>query len=178
MPKQAVFQKHLSKHSSSEASQQISQAQYESLYQQSITDPDGFWAEQAEKFLSWSQPWLKVSDWDYQTGRIKWFSGAVINACYNCIDRHLATCAQQTAIIWEGDEPDESRHISYQQLHDEVAKLANWMRQQGIGKGDRVCIYMPMVVEVSYAMLACARIGAIHSVVFGGFSPDALADRS
>lgn len=173
MLEQEVYRNHLQR----EDAYQLNEQQYQALYQHSITDPDSFWAAQAEQFLTWSKPWQHVSDWDYQSGHINWFTGAEINACYNCIDRHLALRAEQTAIIWEGDEPDTSRHISYQQLHAEVARLANWMRQQGVGKGDRVCIYMPMVVEVTYAMMACARIGAIHSVVFAGFSPDALADR-
>ena len=147
------------------------------MYQASINDPDAFWAEQAAEFLSWDKPWTKVREYDFTKGEAAWFIGGKLNITYNCIDRHLETRANQTAIIWEGDSPDESTNISYQQLHSEVCKLANALKQRGIKKGDRVCIYMPMIVEASYAMLACARIGAVHSVVFGGFSPDALRDR-
>ena len=152
-------------------------ARYEEMYASSVADPDGFWAEQADSMLDWYQKWDTVSDFDYDKGEIKWFDGGKINVSYNCIDRHLATRANQTAIIWEGDNPDDSKNISYQELHDEVCKLANAMKSLGVGKGDRVCIYMPMVPEAVYSMLACARIGAIHSVVFGGFSPEALRGR-
>jgi len=150
---------------------------YEELYRASIADPDSFWAEQAEKFISWYKPWDKVSDVDFNSARISWFEGAELNVSYNCIDRHLATKAEQTAIIFEGDEPGNSRHISYQELHDEVCRFANVLKQRGVQKGDRVCIYMPMIPEVGFAMLACARIGAVHSVVFGGFSPESLKTR-
>ena len=155
----------------------ISAEQYDALYQYSIDDPDAFWAEQGLKFIDWFKVWDTVSDWDFNTGKINWFSGGQCNASYNCIDRHLATKAKQTAIIWQGDDPSASKKITYQELHDEVCKLANWLKQQGVKKGDRICIYMPMVPEVCYAMLACARIGAVHSVVFAGFSADALAGR-
>ncbi|WP_196139432.1 acetate--CoA ligase [Aliikangiella sp. G2MR2-5] len=150
---------------------------YSGEYQASIEDPDRFWAEQAEKFISWYKPWDKVSDVDYQKAKISWFEGAELNVSYNCIDRHLPEKADKTAIIFEGDEPGNSRHISYQELHDEVCKFANILKSRGVKKGDRVCIYMPMIPEVGYAMLACARIGAIHSVVFGGFSPESLKTR-
>ena len=153
------------------------QTTYESMYAQSVADPDAFWADQADKMLDWYQKWDTVSEVDYSKGQIKWFEGGKINVAYNCIDRHLEKRAEQTAIIWEGDNPDDSQHISYQLLHDEVCKLANAMKSLGVAKGDRVCIYMPMVPEAVYSMLACARIGAIHSVVFGGFSPDALRGR-
>ncbi len=155
----------------------LNEEQYKTMYQASINDPDAFWAEQAAEFLSWDKPWTKVREYDFTKGEAAWFIGGKLNITYNCIDRHLETRANQTAIIWEGDSPDESTNISYQQLHSEVCKLANALKQRGIKKGDRVCIYMPMIVEASYAMLACARIGAVHSVVFGGFSPDALRDR-
>lgn len=155
----------------------LNEEQYKTMYQASINDPDAFWAEQAAEFLSWDKPWTKVREYDFTKGEAAWFIGGKLNITYNCIDRHLETRANQTAIIWEGDSPDESTNISYQQLHSEVCKLANALKQRGIEKGDRVCIYMPMIVEASYAMLACARIGAVHSVVFGGFSPDALRDR-
>ncbi|WP_428087255.1 acetate--CoA ligase [Candidatus Thioglobus sp.] len=153
------------------------EAKYESMYADSINDSDKFWAEQAKDFLSWNKPWQQVSDVDFSKGKIQWFKGGELNVAYNCIDRHLPERANQTAIIWEGDNPELSKKVSYQQLHDEVAKLANGLKKIGIKKGDRVCIYMPMILEASYAMLACARIGAIHSVVFGGFSPEALKDR-
>ncbi|EAW29838.1 acetyl-coenzyme A synthetase [marine gamma proteobacterium HTCC2143] len=155
----------------------LNEEQYKTMYQASINDPDAFWAEQAAEFLSWDKPWTKVREYDFTKGEAAWFIDGKLNITYNCIDRHLETRANQTAIIWEGDSPDECTNISYQQLHSEVCKLANALKQRGIKKGDRVCIYMPMIVEASYAMLACARIGAVHSVVFGGFSPDALRDR-
>ncbi len=151
--------------------------QYQSMYAASINDPDQFWSDQAREFLDWTKNWTQVSDVDYSQGKIQWFKGGELNVAYNCIDRHLPERAEQIAIIWEGDDPAISKKITYQQLHDEVAKLANGLKKLGVKKGDRVCIYMPMILEASYAMLACARIGAIHSVVFGGFSPDALKDR-
>ena len=150
---------------------------YEKWYAQSINDPDTFWAERARELLDWKTPWDTVSDWDFNEGRAAWFQGATLNACYNCVDRHLPERASQTAIIWEGDEPDQDKHISYQQLFEEVSKFGNVLKSRGVQKGDRVVIYMPMIPEAAYAMLACARIGAIHSVVFGGFSPEALKDR-
>ena len=155
----------------------IDEAQYQSMYRHSIEDPEGFWAEQAKSFLDWFKPWDRVLDWDYHDANIRWFEGAKLNVSYNCLDRHLAVRGDQTAIIWEGDEPSDDKHISYRDLHQQVCRLANVLKTRGIGKGDRVAIYMPMVPEASVAMLACTRIGAIHSVVFGGFSPDALRDR-
>ncbi|MBE8189642.1 MAG: acetate--CoA ligase [Candidatus Thioglobus sp.] len=152
-------------------------AEYEKMYSESISDSDGFWARQAKLFLDWKKPWKTTSNVDFQQGKIEWFKGGELNVCYNCIDRHLPEKAHHTAIIWEGDEPEISQKISYQQLHNSVAKLANGLKKLGVKKGDRVCIYMPMILEASFAMLACARIGAIHSVVFGGFSPEALKDR-
>jgi len=150
---------------------------YEQMYKQSIEDPEGFWNEQAEKFLTWSKPWDKTLEWDFNTADIKWFQGGELNVSYNCLDRHLETRGDQTAIIWEGDSPDESRNISYKELHAEVCKLANGLKARGVKRGDRVCIYMPMIPEAAVAMLACTRVGAVHSIVFGGFSPEALADR-
>ena len=157
----------------------INQQQFQEMYQRSVEDPDGFWAEQAEKYVSWDKKWDKVSDWSFDQNdlHIKWFEGGKLNVSYNCIDRHLATRANQTAIIWEGDDPNDSKHISYQELHAEVCKLANVLKSRGVKKGDRVCIYMPMIPEAAIAMLACTRIGAVHSVVFGGFSPESLKDR-
>jgi len=155
----------------------LDKKQYQEMYAHSLTDPDGFWGEQANINLDWFEPFDEVSDYDFHSADIKWFAGGKLNVSYNCIDRHLATRANQTAIIWEGDNPGQSQYISYQMLHDEVCKLANAMKQQGIEKGDRVCLYMPMIPQAVYAMLACTRIGAIHSVVFGGFSPEALRGR-
>lgn len=150
---------------------------YLRLYQQSVEQPDVFWATQAKQFLDWSKPWDSVQQGDLLSGNGAWFKGGQLNVSYNCIDRHLATRADQVALIWEGDNPSESTHITYKQLHHNVSRLANVLKSRGVKKGDRVCIYMPMIPEASYAMLACTRIGAVHSVVFGGFSPDALRDR-
>ncbi len=155
----------------------LSQEQYQAWYDASINNPDTFWAERAKETLDWFAPWTQVSNWSFDPLDIQWFVGGKLNISYNCIDRHLPTRAQQTAIIWEGDEPTDDKKISYQELHDEVCKLANSLKQRGVKKGDRVCIYMPMIPEAAYAMLACTRIGAVHSVVFGGFSPEALKDR-
>jgi acetyl-CoA synthetase len=155
----------------------IDQAQYQAMYKRSIEDPDAFWSDQAGAFLDWIRPWSQVSEADMQQGQIAWFSGGALNVSVNCIDRHLPARANQTAIIWEGDEPSDDAHITYQQLHERVCQLANGLRERGVKKGDRVCIYMPMIPEAAYAMLACARVGAIHSVVFGGFSPQSLQDR-
>ena len=155
----------------------IDDAAYQAMYRRSIEDPDGFWAEQAEALLDWQRPWHRVSNADLAAGRAAWFEGATLNACHNCIDRHLPARAEQPAIIWEGDDPSDSAVITYQELHDAVCRLANGLKSRGVGKGDRVCIYMPMIPEAAFAMLACARIGAMHSVVFGGFSPNSLADR-
>lgn len=155
----------------------LTSSEYEAKYQQSLTDPDTFWSDCAEKFLDWSQRWDKVSDVDFHTAKINWFVGGKLNVSYNCIDRHLAEKADKTALIWEGDDPAQSEKITYQQLYDQVCRLANAMKSLGVEKGDRVCLYMPMIPEAVYAMLACARIGAIHSVVFGGFSPEALRGR-
>ena len=155
----------------------IDEATYDSMYQRSIADPDGFWSDQANAFLLWQKPWQTVSETDMPSGNIRWFDGGQLNVSVNCIDRHLPQRAVQTAIIWEGDEPSDDTRISYQELYERVCQLANGLRARGVKKGDRVCIYMPMIPEAAYAMLACARIGAIHSVVFGGFSPQSLKDR-
>ena len=155
----------------------IDEAAYQAMYRRSVEDPEGFWAEQAEALLEWQRPWETVRNADLAAGRVAWFKGGALNACRNCIDRHLPARAEQPAIIWEGDEPSESAVITYRELHDAVCRLANGLQSRGVGKGDRVCIYMPMIPEAAYAMLACARIGAMHSVVFGGFSPNSLADR-
>ena len=155
----------------------INNAQYQAMYAASIEQPEVFWADQAKHLLTWQQPWTTVKEADMAAGNIAWFKGGRLNVSVNCIDRHLPTRGAQTAIIWEGDDPKDAKHISYQELHDEVCRLANGLRARGVKKGDRVCIYMPMIPEAAYAMLACARIGAIHSVVFGGFSPQSLRDR-
>ncbi|WP_166364484.1 acetate--CoA ligase [Pseudomonas akapageensis] len=156
---------------------QLGQDDYQRLYQQSITQPDQFWAEQAKALLDWSQPWDSVQQCDLRTGQAAWFKGGKLNVSQNCIDRHLEKRGDQVALLWEGDDPADSSAITYNTLHRNVCRLANVLKSRGVKKGDRVCIYMPMVPEAAYAMLACTRIGAIHSVVFGGFSPDALRDR-
>ncbi|OEC38429.1 acetate--CoA ligase [Pseudomonas sp. 1D4] len=150
---------------------------YQRLYRQSVDEPQTFWSEQATRFLHWFKPWDELHHSDLAKGEARWFKGGKLNVAYNCIDRHLDTRAEQIAIIWEGDNPTESAHITYRKLHSNVCRLANVLKARGVKKGDRVCIYMPMVPEAAYAMLACARIGAVHSVVFGGFSPDSLRDR-
>jgi acetyl-CoA synthetase len=151
--------------------------QYQDLYQKSINAPETFWPEMANEFLTWSKPWEQITESNLMTGTAGWFIGGKLNACYNCVDRHLPERAQQTAILWEGDDPSQQATITYQDLHQRVCQLANLLIQRGVKKGDRVCLYMPMIPEAAYAMLACARIGAVHSVVFGGFSPQALQDR-
>ena len=155
----------------------INEDQYHAMYRRSVEDPQGFWAEQADIFLSWYRKWDTVFTQDMPNGRVGWFQGGKLNISYNCIDRHLPARAQQTAIIWEADDPEHHKTITYQQLHDAVCRLANGLKARGVGKGDRVCIYMPMIPEAAFAMLACMRIGAVHSVVFGGFSPHSLRDR-
>jgi len=155
----------------------INNDKYNEMYQRSISDPEGFWAEQAEEFIDWFKPWTKVWDWDFDDARISWFEGAKLNVSYNCLDRHLESRGDQVAIIWEGDDPGVDKKITYRELHAEVCKFANALRSRGVKKGDRVSIYMPMVPEVVVAMLACTRIGAVHSIVFGGFSPESLKDR-
>ena len=155
----------------------IDHGRYEEMYQKSVSEPDVFWAEQAEAFVDWFTPWHTVSNWNYHTGEIRWFEGATLNVAHNCIDRHLQSRADQTAIIWEGDDPSVDEKLTYRELHEAVCRFANVLKDRGVGKGDRVSIYMPMIPEAAIAMLSCARIGAVHSVVFGGFSPEALRDR-
>jgi acetyl-CoA synthetase len=151
---------------------------YMAMYAESIADPDAFWARHGKR-IDWIRPYSRISDVSYDAGdlHINWFADGTLNAAANCLDRHLARRADQTAIIWEGDDPADSRHITYAELHEEVCRFANVMKAEGAKKGDRITIYMPMIPEAAVAMLACARIGAVHSVVFGGFSPDALAGR-
>ena len=157
----------------------VDAARYDRMYAASIADPDGFWREQAQR-VDWIKPFTQVRDVDFTLGNvhINWFADGTLNVAANCIDRHLATRGDQTAIIWEPDDPkDEALHITYRQLHSNVCRMANVLKSLGVGRGDRVVIYLPMIPEAAYAMLACARIGAIHSVVFAGFSPDALGAR-
>ena len=151
---------------------------YQALYAESIADPDAFWAKHGKR-IDWIKPYSQISDVSYDAKdlHIKWFADGSLNAAANCLDRHLAERGDQTAIIWEGDEPDQQRHISYKELHEDVCKFANVLKANGAKKGDRITLYMPMIPEAAIAMLACVRIGAVHSVVFGGFSPDALAGR-
>ncbi|RKZ69351.1 MAG: acetyl-coenzyme A synthetase, partial [Gammaproteobacteria bacterium] len=130
----------------------INDAQYQEMYKRSIEDPEGFWAEQATEFLDWSKPWDKVREFDFKKGHIRWFEGATLNVSYNCLDRHLETRGDQTAIIWEGDDPNDDKKISYRELHEDVCKLANVLKSRGVKKGDRVSIYMPMIPEASVAM--------------------------
>ena len=156
----------------------VDEAKYHEMYAESLRDPDAFWGEHGKR-IDWISPYTKVKNTLYskEDVSIKWYEDGTLNACVNCIDRHLEARGDDIAIIWEGDEPDQDAKITYRQLYEEVCRFANVLKQQGVGKGDRVTIYMPMIPEAAYAMLACARIGAIHSVVFGGFSPDALAGR-
>jgi len=153
-----------------------SMEEYERLYRLSLDNPEWFWGEQAAT-LTWYHPWHSVFDADYEEVDFAWFSGGRLNACFNCVDRHVRDRGEQTAIIWAGDEPGSYRHISYRELKHNVCRVANVLKAHGVRKGDRVCIYMPMIPETAYAMLACARIGAVHSVVFGGFSAESLRDR-
>src|SRR4051794_29081842 len=155
----------------------ISEADYFRLYERSLADPDGFWGEQGKR-VDWIKPYTKVCTASFEGDvSIRWYEDGTLNASYNCIDRHLAKRGDQTAILWEGDDPSEDKRVSYRELHEQVCRLANALKAQGVNKGDRVTIYMPMIPEAAVAMLACARLGAIHSVVFGGFSPDSLAGR-
>ncbi|MBE8219906.1 MAG: AMP-binding protein, partial [Alphaproteobacteria bacterium] len=164
----------------------IDTATYTRLYEESINDPETFWAQQGKR-LDWIQPYTKIKNTHYIGGdiggdsagdvSIRWYEDGTLNACVNCVDRHLPTRADKVAIIWEGDDPADDKKITYRELHTHVCRLANVLKREGVAKGDRVTIYMPMIVEAAYAMLACARIGAVHSVVFGGFSPEALAGR-
>lgn len=161
------------------ASAHVNKSRYDAMYAASIADPEAFWAEQAQR-IDWIKPFSRVKDVSYEPGNvsIKWFEDGTLNVSANCIDRHLATRSGQTAIIWEPDDPDgEAKHITYSELHSQVSRFANVLKSMGVKKGDRVVLYMPMIPEAAYAMLACTRIGAIHSIVFAGFSSDALADR-
>ncbi|MCC7504716.1 MAG: AMP-binding protein, partial [Saprospiraceae bacterium] len=151
--------------------------EYRQVYNRSVTDPEGFWAEQAAEF-QWKKPWKQVLKWNFREPRIKWFLGGKLNITENCLDRHLEKRGKQVALIWEPNDPSKkARKITYKQLYAQVCQFANALKAQGVKKGDRVCIYMPMTPELSVALLACARIGAIHSVVFAGFSAVSLADR-
>ena len=155
-----------------------SDAQYQDMYRRSVEDPEGFWAEHGQR-VDWIKPYNQIKDVSYDAGdlHIKWFHDGTLNASANCLDRHLEKRGDQVAIIWEGDEPTVDKKITYRELHELVCKFANGLKSIGVKKGDRVTIYLPMIPEIAVAVLACARIGAIHSVVFGGFSPEALAGR-
>ncbi|MBW2090959.1 MAG: acetate--CoA ligase, partial [Deltaproteobacteria bacterium] len=154
-----------------------SKEQYEEMYRRSLEEPDAFWSEKAKEHLSWFKEWDFVSKYDFHEGNIEWFGRGSLNASYNCLDRHLDKIGDKVAYYWEGDDPEKSEVLTYRDLYQRVNKLAAYLKSQGVQKGDRVVIYMPMVLELPVAMLACARIGAIHSVVFGGFSAESLADR-
>ena len=155
----------------------ISEEDFNTEYQESINNPKSFWQKKAEETLDWFSNWDEVASSDLEIGEVAWFKTGKLNACFNCVDRHLETHTNKTAIIWEGDDPNDNKEISFQELHKNVCQFANLLKSRNIKKGDRVCIYMPMIPEAAYAMLACARIGAIHSVVFGGFSIESLKDR-
>lgn len=155
----------------------INLAQYQDFYKKSIENPEDFWAEQAAQFISWETKWQKVLEFDYCKGNISWFLGGKLNVSVNCLDRHLISRGSQTAIIWEGDNPNDNKMLSYYELHQQVCKFANVLKSLQVKKGDRVCIYLPMIIEAVVVILACCRIGAVHSIVFGGFSADALRDR-
>ena len=155
----------------------ISEEDFNTEYQESINNPESFWQKKAEETLDWFSNWDEVAASDMEAGEVAWFKTGKLNACFNCVDRHLENHANKTAIIWEGDDPNDNKEISFQELHKNVCQFANLLKSRNIKKGDRVCIYMPMIPEAAYAMLACARIGAIHSVVFGGFSIESLKDR-
>jgi len=155
----------------------MNEQQYQTLYSQSIKDPNSFWADQAQQHLTWFKPWSEVLTGSFSDLNVRWFVDGKLNVSFNCLDRHLAERANQIAIIWEGDDPAQSQQITYRELHEQVCRFANVLKQQGVKKGDRVCIYMPMIPEAAIAMLACTRIGAIHSVVFGGFSAESLKTR-
>ncbi|HKK30149.1 MAG TPA: acetyl-coenzyme A synthetase N-terminal domain-containing protein, partial [Alphaproteobacteria bacterium] len=157
------------------ASAHVDRATYDEMYRRSVEDPEGFWGEHGKR-IEWFRPYTQVKDVSYAQDdlHVRWFYDGTTNAAHNCLDRHLATRGDQTAIIWEGDDPSESKLITYRELHEEVCKFGNVLKAQGVKKGDRVTIYLPMIPEAAVAILACARIGAIHSVVFGGFSPEAL----
>ncbi len=161
------------------ANAHVNAEQYEAMYKQSVEDPETFWAQQADDYLEWFEKWDSVLDWSYDKDNlhINWFKGGKLNVSHNCLDKHLDTRGDQTAILWEGDDPSVDKKITYRELHTDVCKLANVLKDRGVNKGDRVSIYMPMIPEAVVAMLACTRIGAVHSIVFSAFSPDALKDR-
>ena len=156
----------------------VDASKYREMYAFSTSAPDKFWEHHGRR-IDWIKPYTKVKNTSFDAGKvsIKWFEDGTTNVSMNCIDRHVAARADQIAIIWEGDDPNDSRHITYKELHEHVCRLANVLKRHGVAKGDTVTIYLPMIPEAAFAMLACARIGAIHSIVFGGFSPDALAGR-
>ena len=155
----------------------IDEAGYQRMYKESVADPEGFWGEQGKR-IDWIKPYTKIKDVSYSNDvHIRWYYDGTLNACANCVDRHLEKRGEQTAILWEGDDPTESKRITYRDLHEQVSRLANVLKARGVARGDRVTIYMPMIPELAYAVLACARIGAVHSVIFGGFSPNAIAGR-
>ena len=151
--------------------------EYKKLYDRSIADPDGFWSELANEHIQWISPFAKVKEEDLQAGKIAWFAGGKLNVSVNCLDRHLATKGDKVALLLEGDEPGANRRMTYREVYEEVCRLSNALRAKGIKKGDRIAIYMGMVPELAVAMLACARIGAVHSVIFGGFSARSIRDR-
>ena len=155
----------------------INESQYHAMYMRSLHDPNSFWDEQAEKFITWFKPWNKVLTGDFQKLNVAWFVNGKLNACYNCLDRHLPQRANQIALLWEGNNPNETIKITYATLYENVCRFANVLKKLTVKKGDRVCIYLPMIPEVVIAMLACARIGAVHSVVFAGFSAEAIKNR-
>src|ERR1700759_1356544 len=156
----------------------LDDAKYQDMYRRSIADPDGFWAEHGKR-IDWMKPFRKVKNVSFgpENVSIKWFEDGTTNAAYNCIDRHLAKRGDQVAIIWEGDDPKDDSTLTYRELHAQVCRFANGLKARGVKKGDRVTIYLPMIPAAAVAMLACARIGAVHSIVFGGFSPESLAGR-
>ena len=157
---------------------QVDKDAYERMYRQSVEDPEGFWSEQANKYLTWDKPWDTTLKWDFNKAQVEWFAGGKLNVSVNCLDRHVAAGAgDQTALIWEGNDPSQDSKVTYRQLLEEVCRFANALKKQGVQKGDRVCIYMQMIPQLPVAMLACARIGAVHSIVFGAFSSDSLTDR-
>ncbi len=155
----------------------VNEESHEAMYRASLASPHAFWNEQANRFLDWFEPWHELTRSDFRAGRVEWFIGGRLNACYNCLDRHLERRAEQTAILWESDDGQETRRLSFRALHDEVCRLANLLKARGVTKGTRVCIYLPLIPQAAISMLACARIGAIHSVVFAGFSPGSLRER-
>ena len=155
----------------------INDAQYQEMYEWSVRDPGEFWSAQARERLTWFKEWDSTLEWDYHKAHIRWFQGGKLNVSYNCVDRHLESRADKRAIVWEGNEPGDTRTLTYRDLHREVCKFANVLSAEGVQQGDRVAIYMPMVPELAIAMLACARVGAVHSVIFAGFSADSVRDR-